>query len=117
MKKFVYNRPFSFLLKKNEPFMFLLGQNSQLFLLLNTFNTHPGKALFVICIDSSTTKPIFTYDLTVHSKGSSLQLKTSVEKVKKWDGLNPPKPILMVPDNFYTSQDEMHLSVCIRKAD
>ncbi|KAK8916439.1 putative E3 ubiquitin-protein ligase SINA-like 6 [Platanthera zijinensis] len=116
VKKFVYDRPFLFFLKKNEPFMFLLGQNSQLFLLLNTLNTHPGKALFVICIDSSKTKPTFTYDLTVHSGDSSLQLKTSVEKVEKWDGLNPPKPILTVPDNFYTSNDEMHVSVCIREA-
>ncbi|KAG0484203.1 hypothetical protein HPP92_008282 [Vanilla planifolia] len=84
VKNFNYDQPFMLTMEKQEPFLLLLGDDDHLFLLLNSHETCSMTALSVICISSNTSKCQFSYELRLHSRGSSLQLRTSAEQIRRF---------------------------------
>ncbi|KAG0449161.1 hypothetical protein HPP92_027452 [Vanilla planifolia] len=84
VKNFNYDQPFMLTMEKQEPFLLLLGDDDHLFLLLNSHETCSMTALSVICISSNTPKCQFSYELRLHSRGSSLQLRTSAEQIRRF---------------------------------
>ncbi|KAI0522330.1 hypothetical protein KFK09_004708 [Dendrobium nobile] len=116
-KNFCYDQPFLVVLEKLQPLMVLLGEDSHFFLLLNNYEIFfPGNVLSVICMASDNTEYDFSCELKVKSRESSLRLRTSAEKVKKWNGVHPRKAFLVVPDGFDTTDARLRINVCINKS-
>ncbi|KAL0923798.1 hypothetical protein M5K25_004571 [Dendrobium thyrsiflorum] len=117
-KKFFYDQPFLVVLEKQQPLMVLLGEDSHIFLLLNNHEMFPGNGnvLSIICMASNNPEYEFSCELRVKTRGSSLRLRTSAEKVKKWNGVHPCKAFLVVPDGFDTTTARLPINVCINKS-
>ncbi|PKA49254.1 E3 ubiquitin-protein ligase SINA-like 10 [Apostasia shenzhenica] len=115
VKNFSYDRPFMLTLKWQEPFLVLLGEDDHVFLLLKNDDISCGKALSMIGIIPNGVKFEFSYALWVHGSGSSLHLRASAEKMRKWSGIHPSKNFLVVPKNFYYING-IHVDVCIQKS-
>ncbi|KAI0522345.1 hypothetical protein KFK09_004723 [Dendrobium nobile] len=114
-KNFCYDKPFLVILEKQQPLMVLLGEDNHFFLLLNNHEIFPGNVLSVICMASDNAEYDFSCELKVNSRESSLRFRTSVEKVKKWNGVHPRKAFLVIPDSFGTTNAQLRINVCIYK--
>ncbi|XP_020572004.1 putative E3 ubiquitin-protein ligase SINA-like 6 [Phalaenopsis equestris] len=109
---FLYNRFFMIALKNKQPFMILLGEDGYIYLLLNTRENCRGNMLSVICMGPSIPEDEeFLYELKADAGGSSLQLRTSVQKMIQWNGVHTLKAFLVVPDGFFASS---RLSINVR---
>ncbi|XP_020588571.1 putative E3 ubiquitin-protein ligase SINA-like 6 [Phalaenopsis equestris] len=114
---FSYNLSFMIALEKHQRCMILLGEDGHFFLLMNCHETFLGNILSVICMASSSPESDeFSYELRVDGGGSSLRFRASAQNMRKWNGVQSSKTLLVVPDDFFASSSQLVISARIYKS-
>lgn len=114
--EFKYGNQFKLTLGEEKPCTILHEKHGLLFLLLNEKFADAGNALSLVCINQSFISECeFAYEIIVNREERSIQLKASVENVRKWAGVYTRENFLLVPESFYNSYGVIDANVCIQR--
>ncbi|KAL0541422.1 hypothetical protein IC582_021467 [Cucumis melo] len=109
---FHFSSSFTICLKTNDTYHVLQEQDGVLFILSNS-SENLGSVVKICCLQPSSLKETFSYDLRAETQDLSLVLQSSMKNIQSSSDCCHSTRFLMIPRDLFSSSGMIKLNICI----